>query len=279
MKSVRIFVTTICLLCFVCTANAAKLSELTGTQTLGDASAEWSIPGSITIGDNYPLVDSHNLRVLAGVIRGNADGTANSWSFIDDAEHTQTGFSAITAGTDKITVSFPSAVHVISFIAVPDEAYSGVGISVGSSVAVDHADIFLSRSQHVYGYIEGAASSNADAFSYSLSNGLTGAVYDQATGKITISHYDMGDGVSSLDVSITPTIYVGTRRMAVKPSSCTSTSSEMYILDSSGNIITGSSSTANKFMFSRKSKYSTINPRTLNISSSNIWIFAIVSND
>jgi len=105
------------------------------------ANGQWAALSSLT---NSLIPNRPNMRILAGVIRATLDGDTIRWGAIVDVKHDSIFYTAVHGTTQgRICVHYPHASKVITFIAVPDETYSQLGVSFGSSVEVDSASIFV----------------------------------------------------------------------------------------------------------------------------------------
>lgn len=92
-------------------------------------------------------IASDSIGFGACVIRPDATGGSGSlisWSFIDDADHTKTFFTAVQGNSSGSTIhlSFPEITKILSLSAVPDETLAGRGVFLGSSVMDTSADIY-----------------------------------------------------------------------------------------------------------------------------------------
>jgi len=105
------------------------------------ANGQWSALSSLT---NSLVPNRPNMRIVAGVIRATLDGDTIRWNPILDSKHDSIFFSSVHGTTQgRICVHYRHVSKVISFVAVPDETYAGLGVTFGSSVEVDSASIFV----------------------------------------------------------------------------------------------------------------------------------------
>lgn len=83
------------------------------------------------------------LQQVAGTIRN----TGSGWDVLDDSTHESIGVASVSEDTSKITITFDfTATKVVSFVATPDETYTGSDISsIGASVAVTYAELYLTN--------------------------------------------------------------------------------------------------------------------------------------
>lgn len=81
-------------------------------------------------------------QVVSGVIRNRNDG--NGWQLIEDASHDHVGVASIGTNTTGVTVAFNfTAAKVVSFVAGPDERMAQAGMTVGGSVGVTSAGLWI----------------------------------------------------------------------------------------------------------------------------------------
>lgn len=81
-------------------------------------------------------------QVVSGVIRNRNDG--NGWQIIEDASHDHVGVASIGTNTTGVTVAFNfTAAKVVSFVAGPDERMAQAGMTVGGSVGVTSAGLWI----------------------------------------------------------------------------------------------------------------------------------------
>lgn len=82
------------------------------------------------------------VKIISGVIRNTNDG--NGWQIIDDAAHGNVNVSAVSTNTTAINVAYNfTAAKVISFVCGPDERMAQAGMTVGASVSVTGAGIWV----------------------------------------------------------------------------------------------------------------------------------------
>jgi hypothetical protein len=220
------------------------------------------------------LTGGKNLHFLAGVIRGDGDGTDTAWSFIQDGIHDYYNFTSVICTDQYIQVRYPVGSKVISFLAVPDEAYALKNCTVGSSVGTSLANIYITLPKtEIFGLIAGSASGATTAYTASNQLGIDSVRYDSSNGSITIHHTNLG--TTYYDIQLTPKYELGTTRPIVY--SVGGSTSIVRLMNSAGAIETGAATTSKKFWIKRSTP-STVyaNPKTLNVSGSNIWIFAII---
>jgi hypothetical protein len=76
---------------------------------------------------------------IGGVIRNSGDG----WQLINDKEHEPLNMTKVEMTDTAIIVYYKSAKEVITFSATPDETMASVGYTMGASVGLNYAAIFL----------------------------------------------------------------------------------------------------------------------------------------
>lgn len=103
---------------------------------LVSAADTWNVQGLDPSANDAAVAGlaGRDYRMVAAVIRK----TGGVWTFLDDAGHRPLGFSAISADSTEIALTFSDPATIIgSVVATPDETYAGtyrIGASVGSSV-------------------------------------------------------------------------------------------------------------------------------------------------
>lgn len=225
------------------------------------------------------LLGGKKLRHLGGVIRGNANGTESAWGFITTYQHSYFGFTGITCTSTYIRVSFAEiGANVISFVAALDEAFASKGFFVGASVGDAFADIYIYKKENAYAYITGSDSDRPDAFVYNTGGhaNISAINYDSVTGVITITHPLASDNYI---VDLTPRYTMGATRPVI--GTWGNTMTMIKILKADGSVRTGAASLSDRFTFMRQLNNNgviLVNPQTLNVINSNIWLFGILED-
>ena len=131
-------------------------------------------------------IASDSIGFGACVIRGNATGGSGSlivWSFIDDADHTKTFFTAVQGNPSGSTIhlSYPEIGKILSLTAVPDETLAGRGVFLGSSVMDTSADIY------VYQHILSSGLLTGNGTNFTVTGDLTRwtTTYNSGTGAVS----------------------------------------------------------------------------------------------
>lgn len=95
---------------------------------------------------------NHNIVTVAGIIRNDSFG---NWYVLDNNLHSQINIASVTATSSSITVNYSfTANKVLTFIAVPDEAYIINGYNLGASVGLNKSIITSTRPVIVDGQIK-----------------------------------------------------------------------------------------------------------------------------
>lgn len=87
------------------------------------------------------LARNRKLRVIAGSVRNTGDG----WKWISDNAHTPVGVIpevSVSGLSVRIDYGF-TAKRVVSLVAVPDETFAGMGLTVGGSVGTEFTNLSI----------------------------------------------------------------------------------------------------------------------------------------
>ena len=98
------------------------------------------------------IQDKNSLRFVAGTLRyGSEDDT---WTLLDDSLHKPQNIRKVTTDHNRINIYYGfQAKKVISLIAVPDETFMSKGLSIGTSVGVAQASIYIKQNQFIGGLV------------------------------------------------------------------------------------------------------------------------------
>ena len=213
-----------------------------------------------------------NVKVVSGVIRN----TTDEWKPIVDANHQgDMGVSSITTGDVGIDINFNFvAKKVISFVAVPDEAYANELLHMGSSVVPDKATINLYKGKVDSNRVAGRVYYANGDWVVQDNQGITGASFG-GSNDLNIDH----EPCESFIINITsrkPVIAVF--------ASATSTRTQVAFFDWNGEKITTPSDLMSITFERTKLKHTNqlqslvterLNPKQVNNPYGNIWFTGI----
>lgn len=124
------------------------------------------------------VAEGKTARVVAFVLRNEGSG----WYAIDDTGHVPLGLSDISIVNGALNLNYDfNGSRVISFIAAPDERVSSWGVTCGSSVGQNAAQIYF------YGPLSGAVTNAGIQYNTVLGHNITQTV-NAANGTISVTH-------------------------------------------------------------------------------------------
>jgi len=210
--------------------------------------------------------DNNKYTIVACILY--YDSGAGVWKAAEDQGHMPINFTSVTATDTVLDVKFSvTASCVVSFLAVPDEAFALAGYSFGASVGTEHAYITCVKTTSVAsGYFYWY---NGNFTIASASGGLTVNSWDN--GCLELGHdYIPGYGVSAMireDDSFPIVVAVGS--MANE-----STILQFYDLTTGGKMMTEDAKMQGTF--TKTAPPYTVNPQYLNVDNANIWCYAVL---
>ena len=98
------------------------------------------------------------IQMYAGVLKVNRSAGANTWSVLEDADHTQLGITSVTSDATKVTVNYRPGSKVITMLGAQDETMSFAAQTndgtpfytygpyfLGARVFVDYAEFYIKK--------------------------------------------------------------------------------------------------------------------------------------
>ena len=248
-----------------------KISQLTAASALTGAELLAAVQSSTTKQATIDQVQTYinalntgnkKLKLYGGV----CINTAGTWSLLDDATHTFFNLTSATTASNRLRINYPTVGQVISMTVTPDETYAQNGISMGASVGLSFANVFMYR-DNIVDYI----SYNGSAFA-SLTGQVTSISY--SAGIITLSH---GALISpdTFAVSIEPRVALSSVNYRYAWSSLGTSQTLIQVLNPDGSSYTGAATTDMRFSFQRGGKVE-IDATDSAISGSNVWVMALM---
>lgn len=136
-------------------------------------------------------------KVVACVLRNEGTG----WYALDDTGHTPSGLASVSIVGKALNLNYNfTGSRVISLIAVPDERVASWGVTCGTSVGQNSAQIYF------YGPLSGAVTNTGIQYNTVLGHDITQTV-DAANGTISVTHdaisHTAGNG-SAVTISDSP---------------------------------------------------------------------------
>lgn len=114
--------------------------------------------GSGGIADDSINAFGNQIQLYAGVLKVNRSGGTNTWSMLEDADHTQLGITSVTSDASKVTVNYRPGSKVITMLGGQDETMSFAAQTndgtpfytfgpyfLGARVFVDYAEFYLKK--------------------------------------------------------------------------------------------------------------------------------------
>jgi lysophospholipase L1-like esterase len=204
----------------------------------------------------------HKFRQVACVIRN----TGSGFDFISDASHYPSGVTSVVSNTDNVVVNYSfTASQVASLVATPDEVLAAKGYTIGASVGLSSATLWVGAPGGFSDYI----SWNGSAW-VSFNGYVTSVSMDGTTGLITCTHQDMsspvGGSVSSRSL---------TKRASMEGLGTTTTT--LYLVDNSG--VTVKTPTTDSRFWITRSGSRRVPMSELTFANSNIWLYGLMLVD
>lgn len=202
------------------------------------------------------IQDKNSLRFVAGTLRyGSEDDT---WTLLDDSSHRPQNIKKVTTDHNRINIYYGfRAKKVISLIAVPDETFMSKGLSIGTSVGVAQASIYIKQNQ----FIGGLVGFDGDWF---VPEGFIASFKE---GILTVKHINMGEGTQ---VSATST---NDLRVSIIKTGPNYVQLSWYGPD--GKVVEQPNSKMQAYLSRNRDSSKYIDPMTLRSNNGNIWVLGI----
>lgn len=213
--------------------------------------------------------DGKTYATVAGTIRNS--GSPDYWQPINDAGHEPCNVDSVNTTTSAIEINFGSlnATKILTFVVSPDETLAGAGFTVGASVALNKATLYLRRTTGYADYV------SWDGSQFVSANGVFTTAWDGATGILTLTHPTLAtsDPTHLYDVSVT-----GRGDSLASSHGVTATTALVRFFDYSGALLTSPATNTHR-VFVRHGANGPADPQQVSTAAypnSNLWFFGIV---
>lgn len=215
-------------------------------------------------------------KIVSAVLRNNGGGGSYFQPINDGTAHEPQNVDSCITGAGAsgvITVNYPTiaAARVVTWLMGPDEVYAKQGITLGASVGLDHADIYVYQSRNYSDEIHWDGSqwvrSSTSTFSPFLVASFT-------SGVLRLTHADIGSE-NPYAVSLTP---AGTTYRTVINGTVNGTEVNLSFVDSSGNVVTTADTNMKVHVTRPQFRPLQVSPQPLQggiYTNSNIWLCGI----
>lgn len=238
--------------------------------------AQISDPGTTTraaldgLYGHAPLgVSGRRYRVVAGVIR-NA-GAAPYWQPLNDSGHRPSLIDSVSTSTTAITINHAAigATRVVSMVAVPDEALSAAGFTVGASAGLASTVLTLSRRHPQYSDFV-----SYNGTSWVSNNGVFTGLTFSGAGTLTANHPTLALA-AAFGISAVPrgSLY----RMASPGISFSY--ADLQFVNSAGAVVTTPNTNMGVYLSRGGHFEAAVNPQTVDTTAfpgSNIWVYGVL---
>lgn len=210
-------------------------------------------------------VAGRKYKLVAGVIRN----TGSGWALISDASHRNVGITGVSQSSTAITITYDTALRVVSVIAIPDETYAAQGLEAGTSVGLSSTVIQCYRPGDGLGdYVH---HNGTTWVSFSGVFGISG----YASGILSLTHPSVGETANPRG-SVTKR-RKGTTVYNYGLASMDQTTTQVQVLDSAG-ALAGAAGVDMGCWVERAGHVARapIDPATLADASGNLWIIGVL---
>jgi hypothetical protein len=99
---------------------------------------------NIPNGGLFSSAYGNKVRIACCIPRPTISGGSITWALVDDVDHDISFFTGVsTPASTTLRISYPTVSRVLGFWANPDETMVKYGLSIGMSVGLSYADLFI----------------------------------------------------------------------------------------------------------------------------------------